>query len=138
MCGYIVTGRIFSTPTIAEIVDYLSRFTEWIPYQHRVQARVDGVGDVPLPINIDTVNAVYGKKSLASPEEMKEFLARIAVDQRPEKSARDVAEGHFGKELTELFFARYTKKMWDLGLEELPASVLKRLPIRYDHERWLF
>ena len=97
-----------------------------------VQARVDGVGDVPLPINIDTINAVYGQ-SLESQEEMKAFLAKMAIP-KEEKSARDVAEGHFGNKLTELFFARYTKKMWDLDLEELPAAVLRRLPIRYDHD----
>ena len=119
------------------IVDYLSRFTEWIPYQHEVQARVDGVGDVPLPINIDTINAVYGQ-SLESPEEMKAFLAEMAIPKDHEKSARDVAEGTFGKHLTELFFARYTKKMWDLDLDQLPASVLRRLPIRYDQSTGYF
>ena len=55
------TGRTSSTPTRADVFDYLSRFTEWRPYQHRVRAWVDGQL-VPIPINLDTINQLYGTR----------------------------------------------------------------------------
>ncbi|MDA3962929.1 MAG: NAD(P)-binding protein [Planctomycetota bacterium] len=113
------------------VVDYLSRFTEWLPYQHRVQAYVAGVGHVPVPINRTTLNTLYGL-NLADEAAVRAFLDTVRQPIAEHTSALDVALNAFGAELTELFFARYTRKMWGLGLEDLPAEVLRRLPIRYD------
>ncbi|WGS83783.1 UDP-galactopyranose mutase [Methylomonas sp. UP202] len=113
------------------IFDYLSRFTEWLPYRHQVQAWVDDVGYVPLPINRTTINRIY-RQSLYDEEAVKVFLSTLRIPNENPSNARQVAENVFGPDLTELFFGRYTRKMWDLDLTELPAEVLKRLPIRYD------
>ena len=58
-CSSTATGRIYSTPMPASIFDYLSQFTAWHAYEHRVLAEVDGQL-VPIPINLDTVNTLYG------------------------------------------------------------------------------
>jgi len=119
------------------IHSYLSRFTQWIPYEHRVEAFVEGVGYVPFPINRKTINCLYDK-ALTTELEMKTFLATLCEHHVKPENARQVAENHYGKELVELFFARYTKKMWDLELDELPVSVFSRLPIRYDEKSGYF
>ncbi|WP_426993715.1 UDP-galactopyranose mutase [Methylomonas sp. CM2] len=113
------------------IFDYLSRFTEWLPYRHQVQAWVDDVGYVPLPINRTTINRVYSQ-NFANEGAVRAFLNSLRIPYENPSNARQVAENVFGPDLTELFFGRYTRKMWDLDLTELPAEVLKRLPIRYD------
>ena len=119
------------------IFDYLSQFTEWIPYRHRVEAWVDGVGAVPMPINITTVNALYGL-DIASARQYEEFLDTVRIPRDRPKNAREHLESLFGIELTELFFARYTQKMWALSLDEMPASVMARLPVRKDDNPYYF
>src|SRR3954465_2339477 len=69
--------HIFHTKS-GKVVEYLSRFTEWRPYEHRVLARVDGM-HVPMPINRTTVNELYGL-DLATDEDMERFLAERAED----------------------------------------------------------
>ena len=112
--------------------DYLSRFTEWLPYEHKVEALVENIGYVPLPINRTTLNRIF-KKKLDSEEEVKNFLGTIKCHYPVPANAREMAENIYGTELTELFFARYTKKMWAMDLSELPPEVLARLPVRYDN-----
>lgn len=113
------------------IVDYLSRFTEWLPYTHRVEAWIDSTGYVPLPINRLTLNAIYCKQ-LNNEMEVKAFLETIRSHHSNPANAQQVAENIFGRELTQLFFARYTKKMWGIELSDLPPEILARLPVRYD------
>ncbi len=120
-----------------DIFDYLSRFTGWLPYNHKVEALVEGIGFVPFPINIQTINHLYNK-SYSKESEMKYFLSQLCEHHKKVENARQAAENSYGKELVELFFARYTKKMWDLELEELPASVVARLPLRYDDRSGYF
>ncbi|MCW8932303.1 MAG: NAD(P)-binding protein [Gammaproteobacteria bacterium] len=119
------------------IFDYLSRFTQWLPYEHKVEALVEGIGFVPFPINIKTINLLYNK-SFSKESEMKIFLSQLCEHHSKIENARHAAENLYGKELVELFFARYTKKMWDLELEELPASIVARLPVRYDDRSGYF
>jgi len=114
------------------IVDYLSRFTDWIEYKHQVQALVEGIGFLPFPINLTTINRLYNLK-LTQSKQMKDFLDKVSETHPRPDNARLAAENIFGKELTELFFARYTKKMWNMELEQLPTSIVARLPIRYDN-----
>ncbi|MDO8938380.1 MAG: UDP-galactopyranose mutase [Methylicorpusculum sp.] len=113
------------------IFDYLSRFTQWLPYIHQVQALVEGTGYVPLPINRSTLNKVYNQ-SLTDEAEVKAFLETLRCHHTHPANAREMAENIYGVELTELFFARYTLKMWGMSLSDLASEVLARLPVRYD------
>ena len=127
---HVYGPHIFHTNDQA-LVAWLSRFTAWLPYRHHVQALVAGVGHVPLPINRTTIAAVSGQ-NLPDAAATERYLATVTLRHDDPGNAREMAESKFGRELTELFFARYTKKMWGLALEDLPASVLARLPIRTD------
>ena len=120
-----------------QVVDFLSRFTGWIKYKHRVKAYVENTGAVPLPINIDTINALYDQ-SLKTRNDMVAFLDKIRCDIKAPANAREHLLSIYGEELTELFFSRYTKKMWDLDLSDLPVSVVSRLPVRYDNTPYYF
>ncbi len=122
--------HIFHTNDKA-IFEYLSCFTQWISYRHKVQAYVEGVGLLPFPININTVNGLYHKQ-LSTREEMLNFLKKVRTQHKQPDNARLYAENIYGEELVELFFSRYTRKMWNIDLEQLPASIIARLPVRYD------
>ena len=114
------------------IVEYLSRFTEWRPYEHRVLARVrDRL--VPLPINRTTINRLYGTR-FRTPEEVERFYAERAEPRRRIRTSEDVVVGRVGRELYELFFRGYTRKQWGLDPSQLDASVAARIPIRSDDE----
>lgn len=114
-----------------QVVDYLSRFTQWLPYEHKVEAFVEGVGFVPFPINLLTINCLYDL-NLNDEHELKVFLGGLSKRHKQVVNARQAAENIYGQELVELFFARYTRKMWDLELDELPVSLINRIPVRYD------
>ena len=128
--------HIFHTNSEA-IYTYLSRFTQWLPYQHKVEALVEGIGYVPFPINRITLNRLYDKK-LKNRTDVEAFLDRLKEHHKKPDNARHMAENIYGKELVELFFSRYTKKMWALELEELPCSVFARLAVRYDDQSGYF
>ena len=119
------------------IFDYLSRFTRWIPYEHKVEAWVGDVGYVPLPINRTTLSKIY-QSQLNNEDDVKKFLDTIKCHHSAPTNAQQIAENIYGIELTKLFFGRYTKKMWGMGLSDLPSEVLARLPIRYDDNRNYF
>ncbi|HVE54524.1 MAG TPA: NAD(P)-binding protein, partial [Ramlibacter sp.] len=92
--------HIFHTNS-EDIFEYLSRFTQWRPYQHRVLASVDGQL-VPMPINLDTVNRLYGL-SLSSGE-LEHWLADRAEARADVRTSEDVVVGKVGRELYETFF----------------------------------
>ncbi len=119
--------------SIAEVVAWLGRFTEFISYQHRVQVKLPGSALVPLPINRQTINQVFGT-AFADAGEVEAFLARIAVPIAVPANAAEHLMAWIGRELTDLFFRPYTTKMWALELEDLDATVVKRIPIRFDDE----
>ena len=119
------------------IVDFLSRFTQWLPYEHKVEALVDKIGFVPLPINRTTINKIYRQK-LSNEEQVRTFLGRIRCHHSSPANAEQAMENVYGTELTQLFFGRYTQKMWDMKLSDLPAEILARLPVRYDDNRNYF
>src|SRR5437868_12323934 len=98
--------HIFHTNS-AEVFDYLSRFTAWREYQHRVLACVDGML-VPIPINLDTVNKLYGL-SLTS-FEVRDFFDKIREPREHIRTSEDVVISAVGKELYEKFFRGYTRK----------------------------
>src|SRR4051812_4508133 len=122
--------HIFHTNS-KEVFDYLSRFTDWRQYQHRVRASVDGML-VPVPINLDTVNALYGL-SLNS-QQLTQFFAERAERRESVKTSEDVIVGKVGRELYEKFFKHYTRKQWGLDPSELDAAVTARVPVRTNRD----
>ena len=116
---------------------YLSRFTEWVPYRHKVNGFVEGVGDVPIPINIDTVNKIYGQ-AIETEEQFKKYLSTVCVSVEKPNNAYEFLINIYGQELTELFFSRYTKKMWGQDLKTTPVSTVARIPIRADRNPYYF
>ena len=118
--------HIFHTNS-AKVFEYLSRFTEWRPYEHRVKTSVDGQL-VPMPINVDTLNALYGLNLNCT--QVEAFLASVAEPRDTIRTSEDVVVSRVGRELYTKFFRNYTRKQWDLDPSELDASVTARVPIR--------
>ena len=111
--------------------EYLSRFTEWRPYQHRVRASVDGQ-IVPIPINLDTINSLYGLNLTSF--EVDEFFKKVAEPVEQIRTSEDVVVSKVGRELYEKFFRNYTRKQWGLDPSELDASVTSRVPTRTNRD----
>jgi UDP-galactopyranose mutase len=122
--------HIFHTNS-REIYDYLGQFTTWRPYEHRVLASVDGML-VPIPINLNTINELYGMQ--LSSGQVEEFLKSKAELKDRILSSEDVVVNKVGRELYEKFFKGYTKKQWDLDPSELDASVTARIPVRNNRD----
>ena len=110
------------------VVDYLSSFTDWRPYEHRVVAKV-GERLLPMPINRTTVNRLYGLE-LASDEEAEAFYADRAVAVDYVRTSEDAVVSKVGWDLYETFFRGYTRKQWKRDPRELHASVCARIPVR--------
>nr|WP_314876057.1 UDP-galactopyranose mutase [uncultured Pseudomonas sp.] len=118
--------HIFHT-NAQRIVDYLSRFTEWRPYEHRVLAQVDG-HLLPIPINLTTLNILYAQSMNEAQAEA--FLASRAEPVAVIHTSEDVVINQIGRELYEKFFRGYTRKQWGLDPSELDKSVTARVPTR--------
>lgn len=119
--------HIFHTNS-ADVFEYLSRFTKWRKYEHRVLADIDGVL-VPIPINRTTINTLYGLE-LQTDEEAEAWLAARAEPVETIKTSEDVVVSAIGRELYEKFFRGYTRKQWGLDPSELDKSVTARVPTR--------
>jgi UDP-galactopyranose mutase len=126
--------HIFHTNS-KNIIDYLGQFTEWRPYEHRVLASVDGQL-VPIPINLNTINQLYGL-NLCS-ETIDQFFEKRAEKVDKVRTSEDVVISKVGRELYEKFFKGYTKKQWDLDPSELDASVTARVPVRNNRDNRYF
>jgi UDP-galactopyranose mutase len=111
-----------------EIVDYLSQFTEWRPYEHRVLAEVRGQL-VPIPINRTTLNLLFGLE-LKTDEEAAAYLASRAETVEEIRTSEDVVINAVGRELYELFFQGYTRKQWGIDPSGLDKAVTARIPTR--------
>jgi UDP-galactopyranose mutase len=122
--------HIFHTNS-KDVFDYLTRFTEWREYQHRVLANVDGML-VPMPINLDTINKLYGLSLTAF--EVEDFFKKVAEPVEHIKTSEDVVVSKVGRELYEKFFRNYTRKQWGLDPSELDASVTARVPTRTNRD----
>jgi len=118
------------------VFNYLSQFTGWNNYRHRVVAFYRN-NYYPIPINLDTVNLFYGLR-LENAHELKQFLAQKRVKRNRITNSRDVVVSRFGEELYEAFVKHYTKKQWGRYPEELDQSVLERLICRYDRNPYYF
>lgn len=118
--------HIFHTNS-EKVFSYLSKFTAWRPYEHRVQASVDGQL-VPMPINLDTLNKLLGLN--LNTTQVEDFLKTLAEPCEKISTSEDVVVSRVGRELYEKFFRNYTRKQWGLDPSELDASVAARVPIR--------
>lgn len=118
-----------------DVFDYLSQFTQWNLYQHRVLSFVDGAY-LPLPICVRTINMLYNLS--LSADEVKGFLESTADKKREIKTSEDVVISQAGEYIYEKFFKRYTKKQWDMDASELDPSVISRVPIRYSIDERYF
>ena len=122
--------HIFHTNSPA-VVEYLSRFTAWRRYEHRVRASVDGQL-LPIPINLDTINQLYGLSLTAF--EVEDFFAKVAEPRDELRTSEDVVVARVGRELYTKFFRNYTRKQWGLDPSELDAAVTARVPTRTNRD----
>ncbi len=122
--------HIFHTNS-RDVFDYLSQFTAWRPYEHRVRASVDGQL-VPLPINLDTVNQLYGLQLTTL--EVSDFFAARAEPRELVRTSEDAVISKVGRELYEKFFRGYTRKQWGLDPAQLDAAVTARVPTRVNRD----
>jgi len=122
--------HIFHTAD-AEVWAYVNRFATFRRYDHRVRAVARG-RVYPLPVNLQTINQVYG--TAFSPDQARARLAALAEGaDREAVSFEDQGLRSVGRDIYDLFFRGYTKKQWGTDPRNLPASVLKRLPVRFDY-----
>ena len=122
--------HIFHTNS-RDVFDYLSRFTQWRHYQHRVRASVDGQL-VPIPINLDTINQLYGTNFTSF--QLQDFFDSVAEPRESVRTSEDVIVSKVGRELYEKFFRNYTRKQWGLDPSELDAAVIARIPVRTNRD----
>lgn len=122
--------HIFHTNSV-DVFKYLSQFTNWRPYEHRVKASVEGQL-LPIPINLDTINRLYGLH--LSSLEMDSFLAHKAEPRPDVLTAEDAVVSKVGRDLYDKFFRGYTRKQWGRDPSQLDASVTARVPSRTNRD----
>jgi UDP-galactopyranose mutase len=122
--------HIFNTDN-AKVWNYVTKFCDMVPYINRVKVNYRG-NIYSMPINLHTINQFF--KKAFSPSDAKEFIESIADKGIEEpQNFEEQAIKFLGKELYEAFFYGYTKKQWGCEPKELPASILKRLPVRFNY-----
>lgn len=128
---HVYGPHIFHTDD-EEVWAYVNRFTNFMPYKNRVKTTSQGQV-FSLPINLHTINQYYGKTM--RPDEARAFIASIG-DQSIEEpqTFEEQALKFVGPDLYEAFFKGYTEKQWGCSPTELPASILKRLPVRFNYD----
>jgi len=122
--------HIFHTNS-KDVFDYLSLFTQWRQYEHRVLASVQGQL-VPIPINLDTVNRLHGKN--LQEHELEAYLKSIAEHPAAIRTSEDVIVSQVGRDLYQKMFQGYTRKQWGLDPSQLDSSVTARIPVRLNRD----
>jgi UDP-galactopyranose mutase len=128
---HVYGPHIFHTDD-AEVWNYVNRFQTFMPYKNRVKT-TSGEQVYSLPVNLHTINQFFGKTF--RPDE-----ARAFIDEKGDKSIsepqtfEEQALRFVGKELYDAFFKGYTEKQWGCSPKDLPASILKRLPVRFNYD----
>lgn len=117
------------------VYEYLSEFTEWLDYEHHVLSNVDGKL-VPMPICIDTLNALYGLD--LDEESMKKWIEKHKEDIDEIKSSEDVVLKNAGRDIYNKLFKNYTQKQWGTSAAKLDPSVISRIPFRFNHDTRYF
>ena len=120
-----------------EAHNWFSKFTEWVPYKHKVQAILEDGQYVPLPVNRESINKALGL-DLKTNEEAEAFIKSEQVKHEKIENSRQHVEAAVGKRLCDIFFAPYTKKMWGIPLEELSSTVAGRIPTTVSDEALYF
>ncbi len=115
----------------AVVFDYLSQFTDWQPYEHRVLASVGG-RLFPFPVNLDTLNRFFNLN--LDENEAEEFLRSIRAEPPEIRTSEDVVLSRVGREICDAFFRGYTRKQWGLDLSEIDAEVANRIPVRTNRD----
>jgi UDP-galactopyranose mutase len=128
--------HLFHTKNL-RVIEWLKRFGEFVPYTHKVRALLLDGQAVPLPVNLDTVNAVFGT-AFETADEVRAHLRTVSLPIAAPANAAEHLYANIGEQLTNLFFRPYTKKMWGLDLEEMSAAVVKRIPLRFDRNDTYF
>ncbi len=126
--------HIFHTNDV-EVFNYLSKFTQWNVFWHRVLSYVDG-NLVPMPISVETINKLYNLK--LSTDDVEEFLAKKAINVPEVKTSKDVAISKVGTDIYEKMFKNYTIKQWGVDPAELDTSVISRIPVRLNRDTRYF
>jgi len=122
--------HIFHTDN-KRVWDYVREFDEFVPFTNRVKA-IAGGRIHSLPINLLTINQFFCK--VLSPAEARRFLETLGDQSvREPRTFEEQASRFMGRELYEAFFRSYTAKQWGVDPARLPASILKRLPVRFDY-----
>jgi UDP-galactopyranose mutase len=128
--AHVYGPHIFHTSN-EQVWSYVQRFDEFMPFTNRVKAVSKG-RVYSLPVNLLTINQFFGKT--LTPAEARRFLDSLADHSIQDPQTFEQQALHFlGRELYEAFFAGYTRKQWGVEPSELPASILKRLPVRFDY-----
>ena len=122
--------HIFHTNS-AEVFNYLSQFTKWREYEHRVLAAVDNQL-LPIPINLDTVNKLYGRNFTS--EQLEKYFEEVGEKKDTIRTSEDVVVSQIGRDLYEKFFQGYTRKQWDCDPSELDKMVTSRIPTRTNRD----
>ena len=117
----------------SEALRYLSRFTEWVKYEHKVRALLNNGKTTPLPINKLTIEDVFGKSFQSETDTIK-FLNNIRNKDLVAKNTDELFESTVGNKLSNIFFRPYTKKMWGVDPKELSISIGARLPVRTNED----
>ncbi len=115
-----------------DVWEYVNRFSDWYPWEHKVLARVDDK-TVPIPVNITTVNTLFDL-NIQSEKEMTEWLDNNRIPIEQPSNGEEAVINKVGLELYEKMFKHYTKKQWDKYPEELDAAVLERIPVRTNRD----
>ncbi len=128
---HVYGPHIFHTDD-AEVWDYVNRYATFRPYTHRVKATTGGQV-YSLPVNLHTINQFF--RTNLSPQDAQDFLAQQADRTRtPPQNFEEQALSLIGAQLYEAFFKGYTQKQWGVHPTQLPAAILKRLPVRFSYD----
>lgn len=127
--------HIFHTNS-KEVFDYLSQFTEWRFYEHKVLAKLDDEL-YPIPINRLTLNKLYGL-NLKDEKETQAYYDSVKEHRYPIRNSEDIIVNQIGKDLFEKFFKNYTKKQWGMEPKDLAPTVCGRIPIRTNEDSRYF
>lgn len=128
---HVYGPHIFHTSN-ERVWNYVQQFDEFVPFVNRVKAIYNG-RVYSLPINLMTINSFFGKT--LTPAEAAEFMDALGDKSITDpQTFEDQALRFVGRELYEAFFKGYTQKQWGLHPSELPASILKRLPVRFNYD----
>ena len=127
---HVYGPHIFHTDD-AEVWDYVNGFAKFLPFKNRVKTTAKGQV-FSLPVNLHTINQFYGRTM--RPDEARAFISEQAADIPDPQSFEEQALAFVGPDLYDAFFKGYTQKQWGCSPTELPAAILKRLPLRFNYD----